>query len=470
MVSSRPARTCRACGAVLAADNRADLCSPCTRRAATSDLHPPVPPGGFWDRPQMRDALERREFGAVLAAYRSGQDRKVTQADLGRWLGITQGEVSRIERGSVPVSDLDKLDRWARVLGIPQRCLWFTLSGQVPDACHPRPGVSSPPLTGDAEGDDVHRRQFLKVAGSGVAAAGTSLLTGTVNSAPTALTGSSSVGGSRGIVTERECVERLAWELWQRGVDSIHASELPLSVAAYLSAVDTNGKLISGITRISPDGLIVGDRDNYFTFVQRSLIDFYVGRRIFGDITAGHNHLLATAQTSHETDLVLQALVQRHEPSVDFLARWMRDGSTAVLRVNSAGVLAKIGDARITDAVVTVLKHNQDTRQLYLTAVANRVLNLPWGRATKVSASIETGQSHLHLSDEQTLRLAQEVHNLRDGAARWCSVVFLSQAANCESSEVARTALGRALHEEPCLENLRSIGQALIGNKALFGQ
>jgi len=183
MAGSLPARTCRACGAGLAADNRADLCSPCTRRVGISDLCPPTLPAGFWDRPQMRNALQRREFGAVLAAYRSGQDRKITQSDLGLWLGISQGEVSRIERGAVPVRDLDKLDRWARVLGIPQRCLWFTLSEQAPDTCRPRPGTFS--VTGEAEGDDVHRRQFLKVAGSGVAAVGTSLvLTGAVSGAP----------------------------------------------------------------------------------------------------------------------------------------------------------------------------------------------------------------------------------------------------------------------------------------------
>jgi len=63
----------------------------------------------------------------------------------------------------------------------------------------------------------------------------------------------------------------------------------------------------------------------------------------------------------------------------------MRDGATPVLRVNSAGILAKLGPADISDEVITVLKRDADTRHLYLTAVASRVLALPWDEAGKLA-------------------------------------------------------------------------------------
>src|SRR5206468_263017 len=126
------------------------------------------------------------------------------------------------------------------------------------------------------------------------------------------------------------------------------------------------------------------------------------------------------------------------------------------------GILAKIGNARLIDTVVGTLKESRDTRQLYLTAVANRVLEIEWDKAALIAANSELGNRGLHLSDDQAARLAKEVRNPRDGAARWCSVALLWQSDAADSS-VARSALQRALQEEPCVENLRSIGNALIG-------
>src|SRR5207244_442349 len=100
----------------------------------------------------------------------------IKQSQVAAWLGITQGQVSRIERGMNPVRDLEKLDRWARVLGIPQRWLWFTLSAQSSSAYAPGSGTSNLPSTSDLEGDDVRRRQLLKAAGTGAVAVGASLL------------------------------------------------------------------------------------------------------------------------------------------------------------------------------------------------------------------------------------------------------------------------------------------------------
>ncbi|MFI7059848.1 hypothetical protein ACIBL3_02595 [Kribbella sp. NPDC050124] len=173
-------RACRSCGAYLAADNRDDQCGPCQRRAPELALDAPELPDGFWDGAALKEAAAERNFGKLLLAYRKLQRPEPTQANVGAWLGLTQGQVSRIERSATGVHDLDKLDRWAKALHIPQRLLWFNLSEQAPHACKDIEEVSNlegsrPP---DDEGTDMRRRDLFKAA-SAVAAAGSSWLADT---------------------------------------------------------------------------------------------------------------------------------------------------------------------------------------------------------------------------------------------------------------------------------------------------
>ncbi|MGI8307777.1 helix-turn-helix domain-containing protein [Saccharopolyspora hattusasensis] len=82
----------------------------------------------------MREALQSRNFGLVMYAYRYEHRPVITQAELGRWLNMTQAQVSRLERGPKPPSDLDKLARWALVLHIPESLLWFKLPARKTSA------------------------------------------------------------------------------------------------------------------------------------------------------------------------------------------------------------------------------------------------------------------------------------------------------------------------------------------------
>ncbi len=81
----------------------------------------------------MRDAFAGWHMGRVCCAYRRhpfhGSD-PLSQELVGRWLGITQPQLSRIEHGP-PIRDLDKLIHWARTLRIPPYCLWFDLPGSA---------------------------------------------------------------------------------------------------------------------------------------------------------------------------------------------------------------------------------------------------------------------------------------------------------------------------------------------------
>jgi len=79
-------------------------------------------------------------MGAVVHAYRfhpAHGSRAVTQIEMARWLGITQGQLSRIENGRNRIHDLDKLIHYARTLAIPPVLLWFELDDDPPP---PQPG------------------------------------------------------------------------------------------------------------------------------------------------------------------------------------------------------------------------------------------------------------------------------------------------------------------------------------------
>lgn len=169
-------QTCGTCGARLAADNQDRTCSPCARKAAGEVTAAPTMPDDFWDDPELKQALTGRHFGRVIRAYRVAHNQNVTQAQVAGWLGISQVQVSRLEAGKSSVNDLDKLDRWARALRIPQRCLWFSLSALPSDAVSKNESVPIVRSALETGVDDVRRRQFITVAGTSAATLGGSLL------------------------------------------------------------------------------------------------------------------------------------------------------------------------------------------------------------------------------------------------------------------------------------------------------
>jgi tetratricopeptide (TPR) repeat protein len=126
----RSERYCR-CGARLARDNPARLCAVCQREAQEATTRPPQVPAAFWETDRLRDALEARHLGQVIRAYRLHPEhgpRPLSQELVASWAGLTQAQLSRMESGPA-IRDLDRLTRWARLLGIPQRYLWFDLPG-----------------------------------------------------------------------------------------------------------------------------------------------------------------------------------------------------------------------------------------------------------------------------------------------------------------------------------------------------
>ncbi|MDX8144692.1 helix-turn-helix transcriptional regulator [Lentzea sp. BCCO 10_0061] len=113
---------CRTCDTILASDRKGDLCGRCEAAHAT---HAPVQRPDFWLQPSIQDALRTFNIGQVFRAYRQAHSPTLPQSTLAAWLDITQGQVSVIERGRRPVTDLERLERWCNALRVPHEHRWF---------------------------------------------------------------------------------------------------------------------------------------------------------------------------------------------------------------------------------------------------------------------------------------------------------------------------------------------------------
>ncbi len=96
------------------------------------------------------------------------------------------------------------------------------------------------------------------------------------------------------------------------------------------------------------------------------------GAELYGAIATGDSGPLATVQTSHQIDLMLATLMGADRPAVLRVARWMEDGGSDVLRVNSAGILAKSRDLGIAGQAAAALRRDEQMRMRYLKAVRAR--------------------------------------------------------------------------------------------------
>jgi transcriptional regulator with XRE-family HTH domain len=145
-----------------------------------------------------------------------------------------------------------------------------------------------------------------------------------------------------------------------------------------------------------------------------------VASELTASIAAGDGGPLATVQTTHSTDRVIAALAD--QASTRKLRSWMSDGHSPILRVNAAGILAKLPDQDAAEEVAGVLGADAEVRQLYSTAVIARVGALPWSTAAKLAAGTIPTQRQAHFL---AVRLSREALNPRDAGARWCSASLL---------------------------------------------
>lgn len=177
---------------------------------------------------------------------------------------------------------------------------------------------------------------------------------------------------------------------------------------------------------------------------------------IAADVRSGRNTLLLTMQTTHATDKAVAALAAQDSGSVASLVKWCTSGKASLLRVNSAGILAKMRSPLLADEAVTALRTSGEVRELYSSAVLARVLKLPWNDAANLAA----GRGPLP-TPEAVQAISAELGNPADAGARWCSAVLLARTR--DHGPAVTEALVGALRTEPSREVLRTIGSALAG-------
>src|SRR5205085_4992418 len=76
---------------------------------------------GFWDRPEVTEALTGRDLGTVIRHFRRWTG--ATQTDVSILTGLPQPHVSELERGARRVTALALFERFADGLGAPRRLL-----------------------------------------------------------------------------------------------------------------------------------------------------------------------------------------------------------------------------------------------------------------------------------------------------------------------------------------------------------
>ena len=170
-------RYCPSCGSRLARDNTDALCALCRKKAQDAIRHPPTVPSEFWHAHHLKEAFATWHIGNVIRSYRHHPfhgPRPLAQELVGRWLGLTQAQVSRIEQGQ-QIKDLDRLIRWAQILHIPGEYLWFKLPGQQctdkPEAALASPNSdvvagSESATSVEKDSEDMNRTEFLLWGGT----------------------------------------------------------------------------------------------------------------------------------------------------------------------------------------------------------------------------------------------------------------------------------------------------------------
>lgn len=148
---------------------------------------------------------------------------------------------------------------------------------------------------------------------------------------------------------------------------------------------------------------------------------------LIGDLGAslsgGDPGPLASVQTSNALDHAIAATVDR--PVWRKLARWSVGESSAITRVNALGIVAKAPGQSLGQHVATVLEHDEAVRDLYLAAVAARVLGVD--HAT--GAAYVADPARLPAVQLAAQRFATEAIAPNDAGARWCAATMLARMA-----------------------------------------
>jgi hypothetical protein len=194
----------------------------------------------------------------------------------------------------------------------------------------------------------------------------------------------------------------------------------------YLSLVET-GKRSATVDVVSAYERVLGighlgdnvNRRDFLSVTGLAIANAKVVNELAASVASNDPGPLTTVQTTNQVDRALAAYVD--QATIKHLRRWLDDGDDSVLRVNAAGILAKIPGQLEATRVVTALNHDVEMRDRYMTAVVSRICGLDWPTA----ASMVREPSSFPHPVLAAGRLAHEAVEAQDVGARWCSAAML---------------------------------------------
>jgi hypothetical protein len=179
--------------------------------------------------------------------------------------------------------------------------------------------------------------------------------------------------------------------------------------------------VVKAYERVLGIGQLGGDVNRRDAFKVASLVaaNIKIATELAASIAGNDPGPLATVQTTHGTDLAIATLADRGTEA--HLKRWLNDDDNPVLRVNAAGILAKLPGQVEGSQVTAALTRDLDVRRRYMTAVIARVCGLDWPVAVRF-ADDPAGFLQPVLVAQ---RFAHEAVSDRDVGARWCAAAML---------------------------------------------
>ncbi len=194
----------------------------------------------------------------------------------------------------------------------------------------------------------------------------------------------------------------------------------------YLSMVETGKRaattgVVKAYERVLGVGQLGGDMNRRDAFKVASLVaaNIKIATELAASIAGNDPGPLAAVQTTHGTDLAIATLADRG--AVVHLEKWLDDGDNAVLRVNAAGILAKVPGQVEAPRVTAALNRDAEVRDRYMTAVVARVCGLEWVAAANFAHNPAGFPQPILVAQ----RFAREAVSDRDAGARWCAAAML---------------------------------------------
>jgi transcriptional regulator with XRE-family HTH domain len=394
-------------------------------------------PEEVWGLPQTRKALVERDLTGL---YRLARRYGYSQTRIAQSVGKSQPQVSEIMNSKVPhrAFNLDVVHRHANAFRMPLHARLLFL------------GITAGEIEQEAKRidrrEELKRRELLRAA---LALSATGIADWQNFS-------------QRMIakMTDRDYLKWFAWELHLNKNTACYQASLPPELAEWAVAE----------AALPVPGFVCRDEEGRLRLVDHALKDILIAQTLSADILLKESTRFALVQTSHATDRILGRFIASERQYEATLQRWMTDSPDPILRVNSAGVLAKTQESDVSEAALGQLGKDVEIRQRYTTAVASRVLGVDWGSAERRAQLVGSTSLWRDLPSTKALEtirvLTRELSSSADAGARWCSAVLLSSFRDDYPGEI-RDTFHEVLPTESSREVLRVVSRSLAGKDAL---